>query len=284
MSSSAETAIRRAAKALDAAGVEAPRHEAKLLLQHVAGLSAEALLSDPQQALRPCALSAFDKALARRAARQPLSHITGQRAFWNLSFLATADVLDPRPDSETLIEAVLACFPERAQALRILDLGTGSGCLLLTLLHEFENATGLGVDCSETALAVAAGNARKLQLAGRCRFVAGDWAEAIDDSFDLVITNPPYVRRGERAGLEAEVRLHEPWLALDGGSDGLDAYRQIASSLARLVRSGGRAVLECGAGQADAVAGILSGESMVVLKRRRDLAGIERCVVVGTGR
>ena len=284
MSETAETAIRRAARILDAAGVEAPRREAKLLLQHAAGLTAEALLRDRQQALPPCALAALDKALARRAAREPLSHITGRRAFWSLSFRTTVDVLDPRPDSEALIEAVVACYPQRARPLRILDLGTGSGCLLLTLLHEFANATGLGVDCSEAALAVAAGNARELQLAARCRFVAGNWADAIDGSFDLVIANPPYVRRDERAGLQAEVRLHEPWLALDGGDDGLDAYRQIAASLPRLLRSGGRTVLECGRGQADAVAGILRDKSMIVLTRRRDLAGIERCVVAGTGK
>ncbi len=289
MGETARDLTRRATDRLKAAGVETAQLDARLLLRHASGLSAEQVLADPERVLGNVQEQLFTELVERRAAREPLSQILGHREFWSLDFEVSSSVLDPRPDSEILIEAVLAHARALAapdgRNLSILDLGTGSGCLLLTLLHELPGTAGMGVDLSAEALAVARSNAARLGLASRADFAEGDWTSAVSGTFDIIVSNPPYIRRADIAGLAPEVRDHEPHLALDGGSDGLDAYRRIIPALAPLFgnRAGrpGLAAFEVGQGQARDVSNLLSKNGFSNVTTNRDLAGIERCV---TGR
>jgi len=266
-------ALRHGAARLAAVGVDNPRLDARLLLGHAAGLPREALLREPGRVVDP---APYDALLARRAAREPLALIVGRQEFWSLDFEVSAATLIPRADSEAVIEAALAALPDRGRVCRILDLGTGTGCLLLAALTEFPAAWGVGVDRAAEAAALAARNAAALELTGRAAFLCGDWDAALSVRFDLVLSNPPYIPGGDIAGLMPEVSRHEPRRALDGGADGLDAYRRILAALPRLLTPGGVAVLEIGAGQAEAVAA-LAGQPV---EFRADLGGIPRAVVM----
>ena len=284
MGESARTLTQRATASLKDAGIETAGLDARLLMRHVSGLAPEQILSDPDGALSDEDEQRFQALVERRAAREPLSHIVGHREFWSLDFEVSSAVLDPRPDSETLIEAVLAQVKasDAAEDLSILDLGTGSGCLLLTLLHELPGASGLGADISSAALAVARTNAERLGLASRARFIESDWTAGITGKFDIIVSNPPYIRHGDMADLAPEIRNHEPSQALDGGPEGLDAYRRIIPALGGLFgRDPGRprlAAFEVGAGQAGDVAKLLSENGFSKVETHRDLAGIGRCV------
>lgn len=269
------------ARRLAAAGVPRARAEARLLLAHATGLGPEAILGHPDRSVDPAAAARLAVLVERRLQREPLAQIVGVREFWSLPFQVTADTLTPRPDSETLIEAALAAVSDRAAPLRTLDLGTGTGCLLLALLSEMPRSTGIGIDCSGRAIAVARQNAADLGLAERAEFRTGDWTNEVNERFNLVITNPPYIRTEDIDDLEPEVSRYEPRLALDGGADGLDNYRAIAAGLTGVLAEGGVAVLEVGDGQADAVSRILSAVGLREVARRRDLAGVVRCVVAG---
>jgi release factor glutamine methyltransferase len=272
-------ALCAATRRLRSAGIEAARAEARLLLRHVTGLPAEVLVADRDRALEGEALARFEVLVARRAAREPMAYVLGEREFWSLPLSVGPGVLVPRPETETLVEAALEAFPDRTAPLRILDLGTGSGCLLLALLREYPNAVGVGVDRSAEALAHAARNARRHGLDGRALLVGGDWGRALAGPFALIVANPPYVASGELTELAPEVALHEPRAALDGGADGLDAYRAILPDLPRLLAPAGVACLEIGAGQATALAALaeVGGFRVAV---RPDLAGIPRCLVL----
>ncbi|MTJ81553.1 MAG: peptide chain release factor N(5)-glutamine methyltransferase [Telmatospirillum sp.] len=261
------------------AGIPSARLDARLLLAHGLSISTTAVFSHPERVLDDAELDRVTGLARRRAAREPVSHILGRREFWSLSFRVTADTLDPRPDTETLVEAVLDRIPDRDRPLRLLDLGTGTGCILLALLSELPRASGLGIDRSPAALEVAAGNADALGLAGRARFQTGDWGRGLEPDFDIIVSNPPYIPDGDIDGLEAEVARFEPRSALAGGTDGLDCYRALAPDLARLLVRGGTAALEVGAGQSRDVGEILSGAGLGIFAIRRDLAGVERCVV-----
>ena len=215
-----------------------------------------------------------------------MSRITGTREFYGRSFLVNASALDPRPDTETLIEAALDVIAANGgckRPLTLLDLGTGTGCILLTLLAELPEARGIGTDLAPEALRLAEANAARLGLADRAVFLASDWCEAIAGEFDLILSNPPYIASAEIAGLAPEVAAYDPRLALDGGEDGLDAYRRIAASAARNLRAGGKILVEIGVSQADAVAGLLRRGGFLVEKGapRLDLAGRPRVVVAG---
>jgi release factor glutamine methyltransferase len=266
---------------LAAAGIEAARLDAQILIAAVLGTEPGALRFAEDRPVEARDGQRIENFLRRRAkTREPVSRILGKREFWSLEFRITPAVLDPRPDSETLIEAALTGFPNRAAPLAVLDLGTGSGCLLLAALYEFPNAAGLGIDASEKALEVAAGNAERLGLASRVQFARGDWGRGLEESFDLVLCNPPYIAEGERAGMAPEVTRHDPPAALFAGADGLDAYRAILPDMPRLLAPGGTALFEIGATQAAAIAGIASAAGLAVAEVRRDLAGRDRCLIL----
>ena len=274
--------LRSAEARLRAAGAETPPLDARLLVAAALDVAPDTLRFAADRALSAGEAARAEALLARRIAREPVSRILGRREFWSLDIHVTPDVLDPRPDSETLVEAALALFPNRAAPLRVLDLGTGSGCLLLAALYEYPNATGLGIDASGQALEAARGNAIRFGLAGRARFAEGDWAREIGagERFDLVLCNPPYIAEDERASLAPEVARHDPPGALFAGPDGLDAYRAILPDLARLLAPGARALFEIGAAQSVAVAAIAREAGLAIVETRRDLAGRERCVVL----
>ncbi|MDP3241542.1 MAG: peptide chain release factor N(5)-glutamine methyltransferase, partial [Reyranella sp.] len=236
--------LRDTAVALTAAGIDNVRFEARLLLSHATGLTIEQLISRGPDAAPATAAATLRELTARRVRREPMAYILGEREFWGLPFKVSPAVLIPRPDSETVIETVLDLLPDRSRKLRILDLGLGSGCLLLTLLREYPQATGVGIDASEAALAVARGNAEALGVAPRARLSSGDWRQAgwsdrLEGPFDLLVSNPPYIESAVVDGLMPEVAAHEPRLALDGGADGFAAYRIIAAEAPRLVVPGG---------------------------------------------
>lgn len=265
-----------AASALAAAGIDAPGREARLLLLHVLGRPPGRLLDRAERVSD----AGYGALVARRCAREPMALILGRQGFWTLDLAVSRDTLIPRADSETLVEAALAALPDRAARHRVLDLGTGTGCLLLAVLSEFPDAWGVGVDLAPCAAALAAGNARANGLAGRAAFLAGDWGDALVGRFDLVLSNPPYIRRAAIGRLMPEVAVHEPARALDGGIDGLDAYRAIVAALPALLLPGGVAVLELGQGQADAVTGLAATAGLRVVAERADLGGVARALVL----
>jgi release factor glutamine methyltransferase len=278
-------AIERAAGCLERAGVEDARLDAWLLLAHVRGEDRATLLAHATDELGAGDRQAFRRLVARRQAREPLAQIVGRKEFWSLDFLVTSDVLCPRADSETLVEAALSGLGGRCVAShwrgRVLDLGTGSGCLLLALLRECRAAEGIGVDLSMAALGIARANGERLGLADRARWLRADWGSALAAaSVDLILANPPYIADGDANSLAPEIRKFEPGAALFAGQEGLDAYKALAPDLCRLLRPGGLACLEVGAGQADAVEALLLQAGLEGRGRRRDLAGIERCVIV----
>ena len=272
-----EALLTEATRQLAAAGVEEPRREARLLMAHASGLSRQQQMIEPGARIND--VEGFRALVERRTTREPFAYITGRRGFWTLEFEVGEGILVPRPETETLIEAVLDHRPDRATPLRILDLGSGSGCIIVTLLHLYPNATGVAVDLFAAARECTRRNAERAGVADRLEVIESDWATAIDERFDLVASNPPYIRQDEMPDLAPEVRLFEPETALVAGSDGLDAYRIIASDLPGLLNKGGLAAVEIGAGQGDMVSEFMSDVGLAVIERRRDLAGIERCVV-----
>lgn len=261
-----------------AAGIDSARLDARLLVAEALGVEPLRLVTHPEMVLTAQQQTAIEGMAARREDRQPISHILGRRGFWTLDLRVTPDTLDPRPDTETLVQGVLDRIADRQAALRIVDFGTGSGCILLALLAELPNAHGLGIDQSAAALAVAAENAERNGLAGRAEFRHGDWGRGLDGPFDIVVSNPPYIPDADIAGLAPEVARHEPRSALAGGADGLDCYRALAPDIARLLAVGGITGLEVGAGQADAVAALLKAAGLRDLCVANDLAGHGRSV------
>ncbi len=267
-------ALHHGAALLAAARVDSPRLDARLLLAHSTGLTHADLLRDRDA---PVDAAAYDALLVRRAAREPLALIVGHQEFWSLRFEVSPDTLIPRADSETLIEAALAARPDPAATRHILDLGTGTGCLLLAALTEFPRAWGVGIDLSPAAAALAQRNAAALGLADRAAMLCGHWDDAIQGRFDLVLSNPPYIPAADIAGLMPEVAAYEPRRALDGGPDGLDAYRALVRRLPALLQPGGTAVLELGIGQASVVEAMAGGFRA---ETRPDLAGVPRALVL----
>ncbi|HET9574645.1 MAG TPA: peptide chain release factor N(5)-glutamine methyltransferase, partial [Methyloceanibacter sp.] len=249
-----------------------------------ATLTHESFVARAGEALQPEAAARLEALVRRRVSREPISRITGTREFYGRSFLVDESALDPRPDTETLIEAALALIDKTGrweEPLRLLDLGTGTGCILLTLLDELPKARGLGTDLSPAALRLAEANARRLGVADRASFLASDWLDAIHGEFDLIVSNPPYIASGEIKRLAPEVAHHDPYLALDGGADGLEAYRRIAAGAARLLAPKGAILVEIGASQAPAVAGLLHDGGFLVANDGPsfDLGGRPRVVV-----
>ena len=265
---------------LAAAGIEGARSETWLLLAVATGVERAAFMAGGRDTLSAAQQARLDALVRRRLAREPVAYLLGEKEFWSLRFEVGPAVLIPRPETETVVEEVLAQLPDRQRPLRLLDLGVGSGCLLLALLFELPNATGLGIDDSAAALAIARRNAERLGLAARADFRQGCWGEGLAGPFDVIVSNPPYVAEGDWDGLQPEIRDFEPKAALVAGPDGLAAYRALAPDCARLLAPSGLCALEIGAGQGDAVAALLVAHGLSEVERCRDLAGIERCVLV----
>ena len=270
-----------AKKRLEEAGLAGPVIDARLLVEAAAAATRTDIVTDPYRALTAEQEATLLDYLDRRVRREPVSHILGRKGFWKIMLRVTPDVLTPRPDTETLVEYVLRDFPEHAP-WTVLDLGVGSGAILLSILAERPAAKGLGVDVSEEALAVARENAANLGLAGRTALLRGDWAFGLgDETFDLVVSNPPYIASAVIETLEPEVRDHEPRLALEGGADGLDAYRALAPEILRVLKPGGRFAVEIGYDQKDAVEPLFREAGAEGVLTLRDLADRDR-VVAGT--
>jgi release factor glutamine methyltransferase len=264
---------------LEAAGISGPVIDARLLVEAAAEATRMDIVTDPYRELTPAQEATLEDYLTRRERREPVSHILGRKGFWKIMLGVTRDVLTPRPDTETVVEFALRDFPEHAP-WRILDLGIGSGAILLALLAERPAAKGLGVDVSEEALAVARDNAASLGLANRVALLRGDWTAGLEDaSFDLVVSNPPYIATHVIETLEPEVRDHEPRLALEGGADGLDHYRILAPEILRVLKPGGRFAVEIGYDQKDAVEALFKAAGAVLVQTVRDLADRDRVVV-----
>ncbi len=271
--------IMEASEILQTAEVENPRREARLLACHFFDIDMAKVLGRPELEISEDQVVVFQQGVARRANREPMSHILGEKEFWGLPFKVNQHTLTPRPDSETLIEAVLEKIEDKSAPLHILDLGTGTGCLLLSLLSEYPNAQGIGVDLSEAALAVAKENAQSLGLSERMKFVQGSWFEGITGKFDIIISNPPYIPRRDEGILEPEVAEYEPHMALFGGMDGLHCYRAITMEAGVFLNPNGLLILEIGVHQAEDVSGLVGESGFKEIIVKKDLAGIERCVM-----
>lgn len=276
--------VAEAAGALSGAGFEEPRRQARRVVAASLAVSQADLFGHPDQPVEAGPISCFRAILRRVLDHEPLSRILGRRQFWGLEFGLSADTLDPRPETETLVEAVLKRKPDRHAPLHILDLGTGTGCLLLSLLAEYPRATGIGVDISESAVRMAIANGANLDFADRAHFLVGNWASAVSGRFDAIVANPPYVRSAELALLPIEVARHDPRRALDGGRDGLAAYREIAAAVPNLLAAGGIFACELGVNQSVAVAAIIEAHGLAFAAIEKDLAGIDRCLIAGPAR
>ena len=263
------------------AGIDSAETDARLLVAHALRIDRAELLANGERALSLDESKAIDALAQRRLKREPVARIFGRKEFWNFSLLVGPAVLVPRPETETVVEAALDFVVRgglRMEKLRILDIGTGSGALLLALLSELPNAVGVGTDISTAALEVARMNAARNDLAGRATFVACDIAAGVAGPFDLIVANPPYVARGDIASLAPEVRDFDPALALDGGPDGLDGYRAIAAITRALLAPGGKLIVELGMGQEPAVRALFTKAGLKVGAARDDLAGIPRAL------
>lgn len=274
-------ALRLVAQSFRVTGIESPEVDARALLCHALRLDRAQLIAQDDRILEPREIDVVSALAARRLRHEPVSRILGKKEFWSVSLAVTPDVLVPRPETETVVETALDFVVRdalRMEKLRILDIGTGSGALLLALLSELPNAVGVGTDISAAALEVARANAGHNDLACRCSFVACDIAAGLQGPFDLIVSNPPYVARGEIASLAPEVRDYDPKLALDGGADGLDGYRAIAADARRLLAPGGRLIVELGMGQEPAVRALFTKTGLKVGAARDDLAAIPRAL------
>jgi release factor glutamine methyltransferase len=275
-----EAARRQLAALLRAHGTDTPDLDARLLVGAALGLDLTGLAIHAGRLVDAAEGERLVDFARRRSAGEPVARIVGVKEFWGLALKLSATTLVPRPDTETVVEAAVDLVRRGADApRRLLDIGTGTGALLLALLSEFPGAIGIGTDIDTDALATAAENARLLQLADRAAFLHGNYADAVTGDFDLIVSNPPYIPSSEIATLAVEVRLHDPRCALDGGEDGLDAYRQIIPGAARLLRTGGALLLEIGLGQGADVGTMVEAAGLDLAPPRPDLAGIPRVII-----
>lgn len=278
-------------KRLGAAGIESAALDAALLVRVAAGVTELTFITEPRYRLDMATQRRLESLCSRREAREPVAHILGEKEFWGLDFAVSPRTLVPRPDTETLVQAALDCADHlggRAARLRLLDLGTGSGCVIIALLHELVVACGLGVDRCEAALAIAAANATRHGVDQRLHLVCADWLEGLAGRFDMIVANPPYIPRGDLAGLMPEVAGYDPRPALDGGSDGLAAYRRILARAPAFLKSDGVVLLEVGSGQGDAVLALAEEHGLEPARDRpamvRDLTGAVRCILATLAR
>lgn len=265
------------------AGIDTPDLDARIFMREVFGIEdSDFILDSP---IKPTEVQndLLVQYVARRIKGEPVSRILGVREFWSLPFKVTADTLDPRPDTEIMIEAALKAFPDAKTPQKLLDLGTGTGCILISLLHEWPQAQGVGVDISEGALSVAAENAVRNNVSERAAFICADWGEGITDKFDVILSNPPYIPSEDIANLENAVKNHDPIHALDGGKDGLDCYKTIVMAIKSLLNTEGRAFLEIGYQQGADLTRIVEEYGLCVETIHPDLGGIPRIVEISFG-
>ncbi len=254
--------------------------DARLLLQYTAKITQETVYLEPELIIPKDVIAVYNQYINRRINHEPVAKIIGKKSFWSSDFVVNKHVLDPRPDSEVIIETAINLFPNKNDALRVLDIGSGSGCLLLSILKEFPNATGIASDISEEALKVVKENIELLELGDRAKCIRQNWADDLMEKFDLIISNPPYIPTGDILALELDVKDYDPLLALDGGDDGLDPYRYLARQISSLLKPEAYAILEFGFDQGESVRQIFMQQSYIINKMLFDLGGIERAIVV----
>ena len=269
-------ALLQARRALDLNGVSNSKLDVLILLAHAIFFTKEQIIFNPDFELNSTQQKDFFKLIERRAAREPTSQIIGKREFFGEDFFVTKDVLDPRPDSESLIELILKNFSDKNQKLKILELGVGSGCLIITLLKAYKAAFGVGVDISKAALEICKKNADRHQVQERLELLESDLFAKVKTKYDLIISNPPYIPSEEIKILEPEVRIHEPLSALDGGVDGLDFYRRISEKAHDFLNKNGRIILEIGYGQAEKIIEIFNKKGFSLSESKLDLGGVTR--------
>lgn len=273
-------ALRELRRTLSEAGFETAALDARLLLLEALGISPTELITGSEVPLTPEQAETLSAFVQRRLNHEPVARIVGEREFWGLPFRLSPETLVPRPDTETLVETALDLLPDLQAPLKVVDFGTGSGCILVALLHELPNATGLGVDLSFGALVTARANARDNRVGSRCHFALSRWADAVAGPFDLIVSNPPYIASGVIPSLDEEVREHDPMLALDGGPDGLEPYRILLSEAERLLAPGGLLAVEIGYDQAEAMSRLAWLHNLEILRIAPDLSGNPRCVAM----
>ena len=277
------SAYRYLTRELTVSEIENPQLEARILLAFAARVEQTRVIGYPEDKLDNTVIRNLEKIIARRKTGEPIAYITGVKEFWSLNFNVTPETLIPRPDSETIVQSVLDTITNHMDRLSILDLGTGSGCLLLALLSELPNAKGVGIDISPATCKIAKKNAKELGLNNRAKFYRGNWMEGILDQFDIIVTNPPYIAEPDIKLLDREIQLFEPHLALSGGPDGVSAYRLIAKgSIARL-KTAGILVVEIGINQAQSIKNIFIENGLEIIKTQRDFSNIERCILATVG-
>ena len=259
--------------------IENPQLEARILLAFASGVKQTRIIGYPEDKLDNSIISNLEKIMARRKTGEPIAYITGVKEFWSLNFNVTKETLIPRPDSETIVQSVLDTITNHMDRISILDLGTGSGCLLLALLSELPKAIGVGIDISSRSCKIAKKNAKELGLNNRAKFYQGNWMEGIHDQFDIIVTNPPYVAEPDMEFLDREIRLFEPHLALSGGPDGVAAYRLIAKESITRLKTAGILVVEIGINQAQSIRDIFVQNGLKIIKTQRDFSNIDRCIL-----
>jgi release factor glutamine methyltransferase len=259
--------------------IENPQLEARILLAFASGVKQTRIIGYPEDKLDNSIISNLEKIMARRKTGEPIAYITGVKEFWSLDFNVTKETLIPRPDSETIVQSVLDTITNHMDHISILDLGTGSGCLLLALLSELPKAIGVGIDISSRSCKIAKKNAKELGLNNRAKFYQGNWMEGIHDQFDIIVTNPPYVAEPDMEFLDREIRLFEPHLALSGGPDGVAAYRLIAKESITRLKTAGILVVEIGINQAQSIRDIFVQNGLKIIKTQRDFSNIDRCIL-----
>lgn len=272
--------LNSAREQLRASNIQSYKIDSLIIIGHELSLTKEQIFLNSNLVLTSDQIVKIRNSLQRRINKEPVSHIIGKRDFFEDQFLVNHNVLDPRPDSEVLIESVLKFFPESNSNLKILEMGVGSGCLILTILKKFPNSMALAVDVNEKSLEVAKINAKNLQLEKRVTFINSDWFKRVEEKdFDLIISNPPYIQTKEIDSLQEEVKFFEPRIALDGGEDGLDCYRIIAQDVAKFLKNRGYLFLEIGQNQEEDVRKIFSKNNLQFIDFKKDLSGIIRCLI-----
>lgn len=276
----AKDALRFAVMKLQQERISSASLDARILLEYVLGVSREQLLFSLDLTMTQVQYENLEDLVNKRSKRQPIAQLIGKREFWGMNFAVSTDTLDPRPDSETLIEAVLERITNRADSLRVLDLGTGTGCLLLALLSELPASTGVAADFCKNALAVATQNAKNLNLDSRAKFIVSNWCENVEGEFDIILANPPYIPTAIIPTLDPEVSEFEPMLALDGGEDGFNCYRSIMKSLPKVLAKTGFAAFEIGMGQQKGLEILAQENGLEISSVRKDLGGITRSIII----